>query len=137
MRMFLIAISAVVISSGAHATSLALSDVYLQYTNFSPSVFGPGGETIRYGADATPNGLGVATTGSATTTNLATGAMIPPLPIAYDPGPLDANTFGGSFLICAAACSPSGNNNPSNLTGPWTITFQNAATTPTSVLPLL
>jgi PEP-CTERM motif len=25
------------------------------------------------------------------------------------------------------------NNNPSNLTGPWTITFQNASTTPTSV----
>jgi hypothetical protein len=30
-------------------------------------------------------------------------------------------------------CTPSGNNNPSNLTGPWTLTFQNAGTTPTTV----
>src|SRR5262249_51245353 len=29
--------------------------------------------------------------------------------------------------------SPTSNNNPSNLTGPWAITFQNPATTPASV----
>ncbi len=80
-----------------------------------------------------PNGSGTggfpATTGSATTTNLATGNEVPRT-IPFLPAPVTPNFFQGSFAISS---NPTGNNNPNNLTGPWTITFQNRATTPTSV----
>jgi hypothetical protein len=127
-------------SSSAQPTALDVSDVFLQYYNVSPSLlYGLGGEGIRYGSDAvTPNGdvttndVGVATTGTATTTNLYTGATIEHT-IPFDPAPDDPDFYQGSFLICTTNCMPAGNNNPTNLVGPWTITFQNIATSPTSV----
>jgi hypothetical protein len=98
-----------------------------------------GSEAIRYGAndvvpdgDAATNGVGVATKGVATTTNTTTGAPIT-LAIPYFPGPIDPDNFQGSFNICTTTCTPTGNNNPNNLSAPWTITFQNTATSPTSV----
>jgi hypothetical protein len=117
-------------SSSAHATALTVSGVYLQYTNTGPSaLFGAGGEGILYGADSVvPN----SSTGLATTTNLATGSTISH-PIALNASAISPNFFAGSTLICTTNCTPTGNNNPSNLTGPWKITFQNTATTPTSV----
>ncbi len=142
IRMLLITIGTVGISTASGATALTVSATngyFLQYTNNSPSIlFGSGGETIRYGAgsvvpngNAATNGVGVATTGIATTTNLDTSNTLT-FAVPFDAGPVDPNNFQGSFLICTTNCTPSGNNNPSNLTGPWTITFQNAATTPTS-----
>src|SRR5262249_2226496 len=117
-------------SSLARAAPLTVSDVYLQYINTSPSIiFGSGGEAIRFGSDSvTPNGA-MGTTGFATTINLATGATVTRT-VPFDPEPADPNFFQGSFAISA---NPSSNNNPRNLTGPWTITFQNAGATPTSV----
>ena len=139
---FLIALGIAGLSSLAHAAALTVptSDVFLQYINASPSsLFGLGGEDIRYGAnnvvpngDAATNGVGVATTGIATTTNIATAALISHS-IPFFPGPADPDNFQGSFAICTTACSPSAPNNPVNLTGPWTITFKNTATSPTSV----
>ena len=80
-----------------------------------------------------PNGSGAgafaATTGFATTTNLTTGNTFAPT-VPFDPGPASPNFFQGSFAISA---NPSGNHNPINLTGPWTITFENAGTSPTNV----
>jgi hypothetical protein len=119
--------------SSAYATALTVSStngVFLQYINQSPSIiFGSGGEAIRYGAGSVvPNG-DMGTTGFATTTNLATGNTVT-RSVGFDPGPVDPNNFLGQFNISA---NPSSNNNPSNLAGPWTITFQNAGTTPTSV----
>ena len=135
----LIAIGGLGISSGADATALTVpvSSTLLQFENLSPSIlFGSGGERVRYGAnnvvpngDAATNGVGVATTGSATTVNLATGNTIS-RNINFDPGPADPDYFQGSFLISA---NPLSYNNPQNLTNPWTITFQNSATTNTSV----
>lgn len=134
----LAAIGTVGISSAAHAVPLTVSNTngaYLQYFNLSSSIaFGAGSERIRYGAGSViPNGSGLggipATTGSATTTNLATGNVVVNS-IRFDPGPVDPNNFQGSFIVSA---NPTSNDNPDNLTGPWTITFQNPATMPTSV----
>lgn len=128
--LLLIAIGAVGGSSSAGATALTVSDVFLHYYNFSPSIiYGSGGETIGYGATSVvPNGA-MGTTGIATTTNLDTGNFIT-LTVPFDPGPVDPDNFFGQFAISS---NPSSNNNPNNLTGPWTITFQNAGATPASV----
>ena len=49
IRMLLIALGAVGVSSSAYATALTVSGVYLQYWNTSPSVlFGAGGEGILF-----------------------------------------------------------------------------------------
>jgi hypothetical protein len=63
----------------AFAQSLSVNDPYLQWYNVGPndlSFFS--GETIRYGAtDVTPNGFSnPPTVGTASTTNLSTGATI-------------------------------------------------------------
>ena len=124
-------------SSPAQATPLTVDDPYLQFDNISSSLlFGAGGASIRYGAssvtpngDAAHNGVGVATTGTATTTNLATGATVTRT-IPFLPAPDDPGFYFGSFLVSA---NPLSNRNPANLTGPWTIAFQNSATTPTAV----
>ena len=127
------AVGVIADSSSARAVPLTVSannGVFLQYIDSSPSIInGPGGQRIRYGAGSVvPNG-NMGTTGSAITTNLATGNTVT-RNIPFNPGPVDPNNFQGSFLISA---NPIGNSNPSNLTGPWTITFQNPATAPTSV----
>ena len=141
-RMLLMPLGVVGLSSLAHGTPLTVppSSVFLQFINTSPSIiFGAGGEAIRYGANnvvpngnAATNGVGVATTGIATTINTATGATLVHS-IPFFPGIVDPDNFQGAFFICTTTCTPSGNNNPSNLRDPWTITFQNAATTPPNI----
>ena len=82
--------------------------------------------------NAATNGVGVATIGSATTTNLGTGNTFTST-INFTPEPIDEDLFYSALGICTPPCTPSANNNPSNLTGPWTLTFQNGGTTPTNV----
>ena len=137
-RSALFALGLVGASSGAYAAAvvsppLTVSDPFLQYQNFSPNPLGfTLGEAIRYGAvGVTPNGA-AGTTGIATTTNVATGGTIT-RNINFLPSPLTHDFFVGSLAICTTNCSPTGNNNPANLTGPWDITFSNPTTTPGSV----
>ena len=117
----------------AHATALVVSDPFLQYYNVGPNdLHFTSGETIRYGAtDVVPNAL-AGTTGTATTTNLSTGNMITRT-INFNPSVVVPNFFNGLLSLCTTSCTATGNNNPANLTGPWTITFDNPGTTPTSV----
>ena len=135
-------VGAIANSSAARATVLTVTGPSLWYINTSPSaLFGAGSERILFAADSViPNGSGLGglppTTGFATTTNLNTGDTITHA-IGFDPSPISPNFFGGSTSICTMACTPSGNNNPINLTGPWTITFQNPGTAPTSVSNIL
>jgi PEP-CTERM motif len=124
-------------SPHANAVLLTASDFYLQYINNSPSViFGAGGQQIRFGAakvlpngDAMNNGVGVATTGTATTINTATNLSVTRT-IPFDPGPVDPYFYQGIFTITN---NPIGNRNPANLMNPWTITFSNPATSNGSV----
>lgn len=120
----------VALSSSAHSTAITVSNVALYYADVSPNDVGvTSGETIQYSANATPNGGG--TTGTATTTNLSTQAPIT-RSIPFNPGSGTPDFFSGALALCTSDCAPSGNNNLANLTGPWTLTFQNASTTPTS-----
>jgi hypothetical protein len=121
------------LGSPAKATTLTVSDVYLQYYNVGPNNLDfSSGEFVRYGASsAVPNGSG-GTTGSASTTNATTGNPIN-RNIFWDTSPASPNFFSGLLPICTTTCTPTGNNNPANLTNPWTITFSNPSTTPTSV----
>jgi hypothetical protein len=134
-------VGAIANSSAARATVLTATGPSLWYINTSPSaLFGAGSERILFAGDSViPNGSGLggfpATTGFATTTNLSTGDTITHA-IGFDPSPISPNFFAGS-TACTMACTPSGNNNPINLTGPWTITFQNPGTAPTSVSNIL
>src|SRR5205085_10004440 len=85
---------------------------------------------------ANPATLGATTTGTATTINVDTGLLIT-RNIGFLTSPAAPNFAIGEFLICGqattSACTPTGNNNPANLTNPWTIRFSNPNTTPTSV----
>jgi hypothetical protein len=127
IRMLLIAVGAVGVSSSAQATALTVSQPFLYYENASPSVlFGAGGELIGYGADnVTPNGTG-GTTGFATVAG-ANGTITRSISYAPSAAPLVPNFFSGSISLAAA------NNDGINLSSPWTITFQNSGTTPTSI----
>jgi len=135
-------VGAIANSSAARATVLTATGPSLWYINTSPSaLFGAGSERLLFAGDSViPNGSGLggfpATTGFATTTNLNTGDTITHA-IGFDPSPISPNFFAGSTAICTMACTPSGNNNPINLKGPWTITFQNPGTVPTSVSNIL
>jgi hypothetical protein len=108
-------------SSPAHAQALNATGYFLYYVNFGPSVvYGPnsGGEDIAYGADSVvPNG-NAGTVGFATTTGFSTS-------IPFDPGPADPNTFFGTTSYSSL--------NSSQLSAPWTITFENPVTTPPCV----
>jgi hypothetical protein len=137
-------------TSPARATALTVTGAALYYTNFGPLPPGfplqiapaPGdyiavsADTVMPNGDAGTNGVGVATTGLATTTNVDTGNTITHT-INFTPEPDNENQFYSAVSICAANCSPSGNNNPVNLTNPWTLTFRNPNTTPTSVAKTL
>jgi hypothetical protein len=135
-------VGAIASSSAACGTVLTVTGPFLYYSNKGPSaLFGAGSERILVGANSVmPNGSGLggfpASTGFATTTNLNTGSTITQT-IGFDPSPITPNFFVGSVPICTMACAPSGNNNPINLTGPWTITFQNPGPAPTSVSNIL
>ena len=132
-------------TSLAHATALTVTGPALYFTNFGPLPTGalqlapaPGdyiavsADTVIPNGDAATNMVDVATTGVATTTNANTGNTIT-IPINFNPQPDNENQFYTAVSICTTACTPSGNNNPNNLTNPWTLTFQNPETTPTSV----
>jgi hypothetical protein len=136
-------------TSAARATPLTVTGAALYYTNFGPVPPGfPGGgfapgdyiavsaDTVIPNGDAATNTVGVATTGLATTTNVDTGNTITHT-INFAPDPDNENQFYSAVSICTTACTPSGNNNPINLTNPWTLTFQNPNTTPTSVFKTL
>ena len=83
-----LAVVGAIASAAPAATKLAVIGPYLFYQNVGPNVYvlgapNPGGEDILFGADnvipngnAATNGVGVATTGFATTTNVATGATL-------------------------------------------------------------
>ena len=121
--------------SSARATVLTVSDPFLWYYNVGPNDLDfASGEFIRYGATSVlPNGGAVPpTTGTATTINQDTGQTITRT-MTFVPAPVAPNFFGGELAICTTNCTASGNNNPANLTGPWSITFTNPSTTPTSV----
>ncbi len=139
---------AIISASSADATVLTVTGPYLFYQNVGPNVYvlgapNPGGEDILFGAgsvipngNAATNGVGVATTGFATTTNVATGATLtsPLLRIEFNPSPIiSPNFFAGAISLCTPNCTPLSNHNPANLTNPWTITFQNAGTSNGSV----
>jgi hypothetical protein len=134
LRLLAIAVAgAVGVSSAAHAIPLTVSGAYLFYQNQGPNDLGFAvGQEIRYGANPVVPTIGAGTTGVATTTNLSTGALITHT-INADPNPASPDQTSGDFLICATTCTPTSSTNPANLTGPWTLTFQNPSTTPTSV----
>jgi hypothetical protein len=117
----------------APAVTLTVTDPFLQYFNVGPNDLRfTSGELIRYGATSvTPNGDS-GTVGSASTVNLDTGAPIN-RSMSFDPSVVVPNFFNGVLTLCTTNCAASANNNLANLTGPWTITFQNPATTPTQV----
>jgi hypothetical protein len=121
------------VSASAQAAALTVSGPFLYYANQGPdALFGPGGEYIAYGANSVvPTG---GTTGLATTTNIDTGSLIA-LPIQPDFGPVQPDLYYSQLLLCSTNC-PSANNNPNNLTGPWTLAFNNAGTSVPNTLSL-
>jgi LysM repeat protein len=115
--------------SSAHGQSLVVSDPFLQWYNVGPNDLSfSSGDFIRYGAtDVTPNGFS-GTVADAVTTNFTTGASIvrsmSPITSAVTP-----NFFNGLLRICTTSCAPTANDNPANLTGPWSLNFSNSSTT--------
>jgi hypothetical protein len=114
----------------ALAQSLSVQDTFLQWYYGSPNNIGfSTGSYVRVGASSViPNGFPIgspgATTGTASTTNLSTGA---PIVVPLNPEIITTPNFLNTlFPICTTGCSPSANNNPSNLTGTWTLSFSNA-----------
>ena len=128
-RLLLLAIAvvgAITSSASAHATALTVSNLYLYYANVGPNVVDVlSGETIQFGGDAVPNGnaatngVGVATIGFATTTDLDNDNTYT-FTMNFNPGSTDENRYTGAI-------------SPIIPTSPWTLSFQNASTTPTSV----
>jgi hypothetical protein len=120
------------VGQAAVVSGIAIIDPFLQYYNVGPNDLRfSTGEFIRYGATSvTPNGT-AGTTGTASTTNSATGGSIV-RGMNFFPSPAVPNFFSGSLSICTTSCSPTANNNPANLQGPWTIGFQNPSASPTT-----
>jgi hypothetical protein len=98
----------------AKATTISITDPFLQYYDVGPNNLSfSSGDFVRYGATSvTPNGSG-GTTGTATTTNVTTGATIT-RNMVFDGSPALPNFFSGLLGI-----SPTTNVNPANLTNPW------------------
>jgi hypothetical protein len=112
----------------AFGQSLSVTGPFLQWYNEGPNNLSfPVGDFVRPGAeDVVPNGFASPpTVGIASTTNVSTGAPISltlyPLTSAVTP-----NFFRFPYPICTTNCSPTANNNPANLTGPWTLSFSNS-----------
>jgi hypothetical protein len=114
----------------AAAGSISINDAYLYYYSVGPNNLGFGnGQFVRYGAtNVTPNGAG-GTTGVATTTNATTGNTITRT-INWVTSPAVPNFYTGTIATCTSNCGAAANNNPANLTNPWTLTFSNPSTTP-------
>jgi PEP-CTERM motif len=101
-----------------------VQDTFLQWYSEGPNNLHFGsGEFIRPGGDVTPNGS-AGTVGVASTINLSTGATVIQ-PLSWLPSAVGPNFFTGIFPICTTGCSPTANNNPANLAGPWTLAFSN------------
>jgi len=100
------------------ATPLQVTDPYLQLYNVAVNSDGfTTGQQIRFGASSVvPNGAN-GTTGFATTHNLSTNALVMRI-INFIPAPATPNFFGRNIPYNA------------NLTGPWTINFQNPGNDP-------
>lgn len=120
-------------AQAAVASTIVITDPYLQYYNVGPNNLSfTTGELIRYGATSVvPNGVTGGTTGVATTTNLTTGGTITRNLVGQS-SPVTPDFFTGVLKICTTSCTTTGNNNPANLTGPWTLSFQNPGTSPTT-----
>jgi hypothetical protein len=116
----------------AKAATISITDPFLQYYDVGPNNLSfSSGDFVRYGATSvTPNGS-AGTTGTATTTNVTTGATIT-RNMVFDGSPAVPNFYSGLLGI-----SPTTNVNPANLTNPWNLTFNNAGTTPTSATATL
>jgi Fibronectin type III domain/PEP-CTERM motif len=134
-HMLLTVLGIVSLSSSAHATTLNVIGPALYYLNVGANPLGiTPGESIAFSADSvTPNGTS-GTTGFATTTNVTTLAPLT-LPLPFHPEPDANNLFYNQLFLCTTPnnCTPTSNNNPANLTAPWTLTFQNPNTNPTNV----
>jgi hypothetical protein len=125
----IIGVAGITGTSSALATPITVSGAFLQYENLGPNPLNfTVGQNIRYGANSVvPNGSN-GTTGTATTTNLSTANTIN-RNISFFPSPVTPNFFVGTLAICTTGCTPTGNNNPTNLTGPWSLRFQNGIDT--------
>jgi hypothetical protein len=107
--------------------AIIITDPFLQYYEVGPNNLNfSSGDFIRYGATSVTPNVVAGTTGTATTTNVTTGATITRNMVGQS-SPATPNFFSGLLGI-----SPTTNVNPANLTNPWTLTFTNAGTTPTS-----
>ena len=115
----------------AVASAITVSDPYVQWYNVGPNNLDfQSGQFIRYGATSVvPNGPTGGTTGYATTVNAATGNMIT-FGMIGQSSPATPNFFTGLTRICSP-CSASANNNPANLTNPFTFHYTNGADTAT------
>jgi hypothetical protein len=125
--------SLVSFSTVVQATTITVTDPFLQYYNVGPNNLGfTTGESVRFGATSvTPNG-DAGTTGTATTTNVSTGTTISRT-LNFDSSPALPNFYSRLISLCTTACTATGANNPANLTNPWTLTFSNPSASPTSV----
>jgi len=127
------------VSTGAAlATPITIGDPYLQWFNLGPNNLSFGnGEFVRYGAtNVTPNGPSGGTTGTATTTNSKTGGTINLSNMVGTTSAAVPNFFEGRLRLCSAPCGINANNNPANLTNPFTMTFHNGVDTAQASLSL-
>lgn len=115
----------------ALANPITITDPYVQWYNVGPNNLNFwSGEFVRYGATSVvPNGPSGGTTGFATTINATTGNTIT-LGMLGQTSPATPNFFGGLLGICNP-CSATANNNPANLTNPFTFHYTNGADTAT------
>lgn len=115
----------------ALANAITITDPYVQWYNVGPNNLAfQSGEFIRYGATSViPNGPAGGTTGFATTVNAHTGNTIT-LGMIGQTSPATPNFFTGLTRICSP-CTAGANNNPANLTNPFTFHYTNGADTAT------
>jgi len=110
-------------ASSAVANPITVSGLSLRLTDHGPNDLGFIGEGIQLSADSvTPNGIEgpTQTTATAETTYLPTGALYGPVVLPFDP----ISTLPNQFNLIIPY--------DPNLTYPWTVTFTNASTVPTS-----
>jgi hypothetical protein len=120
-------VSLISLTVPAKAAVITINDAFMQYYEVGPNNLNfSSGDFIRYGATSVTPNVEAGTTGTATTTNVTTGATITRNMLGQS-SPATPNFFSGLLGI-----SPTTNVNPANLTNPWTLTFSNAGTTPTS-----
>lgn len=120
---------AALLSTGASANPVTVTDPYLQWYNLGPNnlQFGSG-QFVRYGASSVvPNGPSGGTIGSATTVNPVTHQTVQLNNMVGTTSPASPNFFEGRLTVCTSSCNPNSITNPANLTNPFTLTFSNGA----------